>query len=78
MFKCVFKWNLPILNVFTFIIINVKTFNFEKEWGSFDKEKGCLKKKSSCHSCFEHAKGLLKHYQFASSFEQWNLINNGT
>jgi len=37
-----------------------------------------LKKKSSCHSCFEHAKGLLKHYQFASSFEQWNLINNGT
>jgi hypothetical protein len=23
-------------------------------------------------------KGLLKHYQFASSFEQWNFINNGT
>ncbi len=23
-------------------------------------------------------KGLLKHYQIASSFEQWKFINNGT
>jgi len=25
-----------------------------------------------------HPKGLLKYHQFASSFEQWNFIGNGT
>jgi len=30
------------------------------------------------HSCFKHAKGFLKHHQFASRFEQWNFISNGT
>jgi hypothetical protein len=77
-FKCVFKWNLPISSAFSLIIINVNNiFNFEKEWHTFDKEKGCLKIKPSCDSCLEHAKGLLKHYQFASIFEKWNFINNG-
>jgi hypothetical protein len=33
------------------------------------KKKGHLKK-MIVHSCFKHAKGLLKHHQFASSFEQ--------
>jgi hypothetical protein len=28
------------------------------------------KNKSIVHNCLEHAKGLLKHHQFASSFEQ--------
>jgi len=66
-----FKW-------FFFIIINVKTlFNFEKEWYTFDKEKECLKKKPSCDHYLEYAKGLSKHYQFASIFDQWNFINNG-
>ncbi len=27
-------------------------------------------KNNHSHSCFEHAKGILKHDQFASSFEQ--------
>jgi hypothetical protein len=45
MFKCILKWKNPISSAFDFIIINVKTlFNFEKEWCTFDKEKGCLKK----------------------------------
>jgi hypothetical protein len=35
------------------------------------KKKDVWKKKSSYHSCFEHARRLFKHYQFASSFEQW-------
>jgi hypothetical protein len=79
MFKCVFKNNLPISSATAFTIINVKTFfNFEKEWCTFDEEKGCLKKKPSCDNCFKHAKGLLKHHQFASSFEQWNFINHET
>jgi hypothetical protein len=79
MFKCVFKWNLSISSVFAFIIINVKTlFNFEKEWCTFDKEKRYFKKIPSYDSCLEHAKGLLKHHQFTTSFDQWNFINNGT
>jgi hypothetical protein len=54
---------------FLIIIINVKAlFNFEKEWGTFDKEKRRLKKRKSCHGCFEHAKRLLKHYQFAQRY----------
>jgi hypothetical protein len=36
-----------------------------------------FEKKTNCHNCFEHAKGL-KHNQLASSFEQWNFISNGT
>jgi hypothetical protein len=35
------------------------------------------KNKNHCDSYFEHAKVLLKHYQFASSFEQWKFISNG-
>jgi len=63
---------------FFFIIINVKTlFNFEKELCTFDKEKGCLKRKPNCDSCFKYVKVLLKHHQFASNFEQWNFINDG-
>jgi hypothetical protein len=64
---------LPISNDFDFIIINVKIlFNFEKGWCKFDKKKECLKKKKKnhCVNCFENTKGLLKHHQFASSFEQ--------
>ncbi len=34
------------------------------------------KKKNHCVNCFEDTKGLLKHHQFASSFEQWNFISN--
>ncbi len=34
------------------------------------------KKKTIVHSYFEHAKGLSKHYQFSSNFEQWNFISN--
>jgi hypothetical protein len=41
-------------------------------------EKGHLKRKPSCDNRLEHVKQLLKHYQFASSFEQWNFINNGS
>jgi hypothetical protein len=78
MFKCIFKWNLSISSAFAFKIINVKTFNFEKEWCTFNKENGCFSKNSSYDSCFEHAKWLLKHHQFPTSFEQWNFINNGT
>jgi hypothetical protein len=45
-FKCVFKWILPISNAFAFIIINVKTlFNFEKELCTFDKGKKTFEKK---------------------------------
>ncbi len=39
------------------------------------RKKDVLKKKPSFDNCFKHAKGLLKHHQFASSFEQWNFIN---
>ncbi len=61
---------------FYIIIIHVKAlFNFEKEWNTFDKEKKLLKKKSSSHSCFEHAKGLLKRYQFAQRYKlQFKLL----
>jgi hypothetical protein len=48
-------------------------FNFEKEWCTFDMEKKGIRTKPSCDCCLEHAKGLLKHHQFASSFEQWNF-----
>jgi hypothetical protein len=40
------------------------------------RKKRCLKRKPSCDGYLEHAKGFLKHHQFASSFEKWNLINN--
>jgi hypothetical protein len=73
MFKCVWKWILLISSDFSFIIIN-----FEKEWCTFDKEKECWEEKTHFHSCFEHAKGILKHHQFALSFEQWNFISNET
>jgi hypothetical protein len=34
-------------SAFVFIISNENTlFNFEKEWCTFNKEKGCLKKKN--------------------------------
>jgi hypothetical protein len=36
-----------------------------------------FEKKPSCDNCFKYAKGLLKHHQFASNFEQWNFINDG-
>ncbi len=42
-------------------------------WG-----KKTFEKIIQCFNCFEHAKGLLKHHQFASSFEKWNFISNGT
>jgi hypothetical protein len=33
-----------------------------------------LKNKTIVHGCVEYAKGLLKHHQFASSFEQRNFM----
>jgi len=79
MFKCVLKWILSISSAFSFILITTKIIsNFEKEWCTFDKEKWHLKRKTIVHNCFEHKKGLLKHHQFASSFEQWNFISNET
>jgi len=79
MFKCVLKWNLPISSDFSFIIINVKTLlNFEKEWCTLIMKNDVWKKNLSYDSCFEYAKGLLKHYQFASSFQEWSFINNET
>ncbi len=67
------------LKYFYFCNHHVKTFfNFEKEWCTFDKKKKPLKRKPSCDTCLEHAKGFLKHHESASSFKQWNFINNGT
>jgi hypothetical protein len=37
-----------------------------------------FEKKNHCVNCFEHAKVLLKHHQFASNFEQGNFISNET
>jgi len=52
------------------MIVNVEIFfNFEKEWCTFHKEKKRLKEKTIVLVVFFHAKGLLKHQQFASSFE---------
>jgi len=61
---------LPISSAIDFIIINVNIlFYFEKEWCTFDKKKKMFEK-NHCVNYFEHAKGFLKHHQFASSFEQ--------
>jgi hypothetical protein len=50
--------------------------NFEKESCTFDK--GIMTfEKTNCPICFELAKGLLKHHQFASNFENRNFVNNG-
>jgi hypothetical protein len=75
MFKCVFKWILPISSVFL-IIINVKIlFNFEKEWCTFDKEKKRSKKKPllqllwTCKSTLETSSICIKF---------WKFISNGT
>jgi hypothetical protein len=35
-----------------------------------------FEKKTIIHIYFEHAKGLLKHYQISSNFEQWDFISN--
>jgi hypothetical protein len=82
MFKYVLNWILSIPSVLIyFIIINVKILsNFEKEWCIVDKEKNTFdKKKTIVHSHFELAKMTFKtSCQFASNFEQWNFISNGT
>jgi hypothetical protein len=45
-FICVVKMNITNFNSFSFLIINLKIFlKFEKGWCTFDKEKGCFKKK---------------------------------
>ncbi len=45
------------------------SFSILKKNGTHKKIKH-LKKKNYCDNCYEHAKGLLKHHQFPSSFEQ--------
>jgi hypothetical protein len=59
---------------FALLIINVKIlFNFQKEWCTFGRKKGCWKKKKECSflkfECFEYA----KHFLFMSSFEHVNF-----
>jgi len=61
-------------SLFSLIIINVKiVFNFYKEWCTFGRKKGCLKKTRTIHSQGLSAFNMQKHFLFVSSFEHVNL-----
>jgi hypothetical protein len=75
-FKYVLKMNFK--NFKFFLLIN----QYLNPWASFERngahsiqKKNAWKQQNIIHTCFEHAKGLLKHHQFASSFEHWNLVH---
>ncbi len=60
-----------------FLIINVKIlFNFQKEWCTFGRKKGCLKKTKIVHFQGLSALNMQKHFWFVSSFEHVNFAIN--
>jgi hypothetical protein len=55
----------------------LRSFSILRKNGAHLIRKKGIWKKIDYINCFEHAKGLLKHHQFAWSFKQWNFICNG-
>jgi len=74
-YKTIFISSSP----FAFLIINVKIFsNFQKEWCTFGKKKGCLKKTRTIHYQGLSVLNMQKHFWFVSNFEHVNFAINGT
>jgi len=62
-------------NPFSLLIINVKIlFNFQNEWCTFYRKKGCLKKIGILH--FKNL-NALNMQKIVSSFEHVNFVING-
>ncbi len=73
-----YKNNFHQFNPFAFLIINVKIpFNFQKEWCTFGRKKGCFKKTRIVHSQGLNALNMQKKFWFVSSFEHVNFAING-
>jgi len=75
-FKLCFKMNFNNFKCFGFYNhqFKVKIFtNFEKEWCTFDNEKGHLKK-TIVHNCLQHAKGFRVFRKNTFLIVQWNKI----
>jgi hypothetical protein len=55
-----YKEKIHHSSLFTLLIFNVKILsNFQKEWWTFGRKKGCLKEIKIVHlkfECFKHAK----------------------
>jgi hypothetical protein len=77
----VFKWVIKIIfmnsNPFAFLIINLKIFsNIQKEWCTFGRKIGRLKKTRIVHARNLNALNMQKHFWFVSSFEHVNFAIN--
>jgi hypothetical protein len=80
----VLKWVIKTIfissNPFVILIINVKILsNFQKEWCTFGRKKGHLKKTRTVHFWglnTLNALNMQKHFWFVSSFEHVNFATN--
>jgi hypothetical protein len=76
--KLVIKKKYINSNPFALININVKILsNFQKEWCTFGRKKGHLKKIRIVHSQNLNALNMQKHFLFVSNFEHVNFTING-
>jgi hypothetical protein len=78
----VFKWFIKTIFIisspFALLIINIKILsNFQKEWCTFGKNKGHLKKTRTIHSWGLNALNMQKHFSFVSIFEHVKFLING-
>jgi hypothetical protein len=62
---------------FALSIFNVKILsNFQKQWCTFGRKKGCLKKITIVHFQSLSALNMQKHFKFVSSFEHVKFAIN--
>jgi hypothetical protein len=78
----VLKWVIKTIFInsspFAFLIINVKIlFNFQKEWCTFGRKKGHLKKTRIVHPQGLNALTMQIYFWFVSSFEHVKFAING-
>ncbi len=63
---------------FALLIINVKILsNFQNEWCTFARKKGCLKKRKTIHFQSLNALSMQRHFLFVLSFEHASFAING-
>jgi len=70
MFKCFSKCSLANLIIKNNLSILISSPILKRNGAHLIGKRMFVKNKSIVHNCLEHAKELLKHHQFASSFEQ--------
>ncbi len=78
----VLKWIIKTIFInsspFALLIINVKILsNFQKEWCTLGRKKGCLKKTKIVHSWGFNALNMQKQFWFVLSVENVNFAING-